>query len=84
MEDFIWRLRALYDVIGGNSSYLSDAEKFVIGATFPKDSTRAEMRVNRSKLPIKYDPDIVDMILTRTRLHRYIDNAFLRAFFSKY
>ncbi|XP_057323031.1 uncharacterized protein LOC130666240 [Microplitis mediator] len=82
MENFIWRLRALYDVIGGNSSYLSDAEKFVIGATFPKDSTRAEMRVNRSKLPIKYDPDIVDMILTRTRLHRYIDNAFLRAFFS--
>lgn len=41
------------------------------------------MQVNHNQVPIRYDPEFVDTILMRTRLHRYIDNPMLRVFFSK-
>ncbi|XP_011307083.1 uncharacterized protein [Fopius arisanus] len=82
MMGLLRRMRALYDVIGGNSSYVRSDNQFVIVATFPKDPTEATMSVNRNQVPIQYDRDLVDSILARTRLHRYIDNIVRRALFS--
>lgn len=73
----------MYDLLGGNSSRSAGADHSVIEATFPRDPTKAEFRINGELVPIRYDPEIVDILLIRTRLHRYIDNSFLRAFFSK-
>lgn len=74
----------MYDLLGGNSSYSKDTSQFVVGATFPKDSETALIQVNRDKLSIGYDQSFVDMLLVRTRLHKFLDSTFLRATFSQY
>lgn len=82
MSQLLWRLRAFYDLMGGNSSYSAGIDNFIIGATFPKDDSKAEIRVNNNIIPIKYDPYFVDLFLIRTRLHQYLDNPIIREFFS--
>ncbi|KAK0168827.1 hypothetical protein PV327_002594 [Microctonus hyperodae] len=81
-SQLLWRLRAFYDVMGGNSNYSAGIDNFIIGATFPKDDSKAEVRVNHNIIPIKYDPYFVDLFLIRTRLHQYLDNPIIREFFS--
>ncbi|XP_015117477.1 uncharacterized protein LOC107041422 [Diachasma alloeum] len=82
MMSLIWRMRALYDLIGGNSSFAKSDNEFMIVATFPRDPTDATMSVNKSEVSIQYDQEVVESILARTRLHRYIDNVVRRALFS--
>ncbi|XP_043280856.1 uncharacterized protein [Venturia canescens] len=82
LRNVIWRLQAFYNLLGGNSSHVANSNQFVIGATFPKDSKMAEIKVNKDKMSIGYDPNIIDLFLERTRLHRFLDNSLLRSIFS--
>ncbi|KAF7992158.1 hypothetical protein HCN44_001483 [Aphidius gifuensis] len=83
LSQILWRLKSLYDVIGGgNNTALVDDNQLVVSAIFAKDYSTSTMHVNHNEVPIRYDPEFVDTILMRTRLHRYIDNPMLRVFFS--
>ncbi|XP_015599682.1 uncharacterized protein LOC107269863 [Cephus cinctus] len=77
-----WRLRAIYDLMGGNSSVALNTDQFFVTAIFPKDSSSGELHLNKDKVDIKYNPYIVDYFLTRTRLHKYMDNPLIQTFFS--
>ncbi|XP_033211866.1 uncharacterized protein LOC117169551 isoform X2 [Belonocnema kinseyi] len=83
-ENVGWRMRAFYDLIGGNSSSLdlNDMNEFTIKAKFPAEANEGELLLNNDKIDIEYDPDIVDYFLVRTRLHKFTDNPLLRALFS--
>ncbi|XP_058799949.1 uncharacterized protein LOC131669231 isoform X2 [Phymastichus coffea] len=77
-----WKLRGLYDLAGGNSYRFVNANKVTVTTTFPKDSNVAEVSVNGEKIYTEFNANLVDNILIRSRLHKYINSAFLKSFFS--
>ena len=78
-----WRMRALYDLIGGNSSSSHEGNSFVIKAKFPAESNEGELQLNNDKVIIEYDPDIIEYFLMKTRLHKFTDSPIIRSFFSR-
>ncbi|XP_017765465.1 PREDICTED: uncharacterized protein LOC108554635 [Eufriesea mexicana] len=77
----VWKFRAFYDIIGGNSSSDSISKKFIVSATFPKESDIGELSLNNDKVAIEYNYNLIDYFLTRTRIHKYMDLTILRTFF---
>ncbi|KZC04099.1 Vitellogenin-3 [Dufourea novaeangliae] len=77
-----WKFRAFYDLIGGNSSWSSLSKEFVVTATFPNESEIGELSLNNDKVAIEYNYYFIDTFLTRTRIHKYMDWSFVKAFFS--
>ncbi|XP_076650819.1 vitellogenin-5 isoform X2 [Halictus rubicundus] len=76
-----WRFRAFYDLIGGNSSSDSMSKEFNVTAKFPKNSEIGELSLNNDKVAIEYNYNFIDTFLTRTRIHKYMDWSFMKAFF---
>ncbi|CAL7948266.1 unnamed protein product [Xylocopa violacea] len=76
-----WKLCAFYDLIGGNSSSDSISKKFIVTATFPKESDTGELSLNTDRVAIEYNYNLIDYFLTRTRIHKYMDLAILKTFF---
>lgn len=79
----IWKFRAFYDLIGGNSSSDPISKAFVVTAKFPKESDIGELSLNNDKIAIEYNYNIIDYFLTRTRIHKYMDLAILKSLFGK-
>jgi len=73
---------ALYDLIGGNSSIARKSNELVITAIFPKDSNVGELQLNGDKVAIKYNSYYIDLFLTRTRIHKYMEIPLIRMFSS--
>nr|XP_033331967.1 vitellogenin-4 [Megalopta genalis] len=76
-----WRFRAFFDLIGGNSSSNSMSKEFKVTAKFPKNSEIGELSLNDDKVLIEYNYYFIDTFLTRTRIHKYTDWSFMKAFF---
>nr|XP_031847046.1 uncharacterized protein LOC116433275 isoform X1 [Nomia melanderi] len=76
-----WKFRAFYDLIGGNSSSDSMSKEFIVTAKFPKESDFGELSLNNDKVVIEYNYNFIDTFLTRTRIHKYMDWSFVKAFF---
>ncbi|XP_017876855.1 uncharacterized protein LOC108623080 isoform X1 [Ceratina calcarata] len=76
-----WKLRAFYDLIGGNSSAYPVSKGFVLTATFPNQLDTGELSLNNDAVAIEYNYNIIDYFLTRTRIHKYMDMSVLKAFF---
>ncbi|XP_076676903.1 vitellogenin-5 isoform X2 [Andrena cerasifolii] len=79
-----WKLRAFYDLIGGNSSSDSVSEEFTVTAIFPKDSDTGELSLNNDTVAIEYNYNFIDYFLTRTRIHKYMDFSLMKTFFVPY
>ncbi|XP_031777418.1 uncharacterized protein LOC100114520 isoform X2 [Nasonia vitripennis] len=78
-----WKLRALYDLVGGNSSKKSpNTDEMAVVATFPKDSSSGELLFNGEKIKTEFSSSFINSMLVRSRLHKYMDSPFLRSFFS--
>jgi len=73
---------ALYDLIGGNSSIARKSNELVITAIFPKDSNVGELQLNGDKVAIEYNSYYIDLFLTRTRIHKYMEIPLIRMFSS--
>ena len=82
LMNIIRRLRAFYDVMGGNSGLSPDTKQFIVSATFPKDSSTALINVNNDKLSIYYNQEFVDMLLVRTRVHKFLNDWHYRSVYS--
>ena len=76
-----WKLRAFYDLIGGNSSSDSISEEFTVTAIFPKDSDTGELSLNNDTVAIEYNYNFIDYFLTRTKIHKYMDFSLMKTFF---
>ncbi|KAK2579022.1 hypothetical protein KPH14_002816 [Odynerus spinipes] len=82
LSNIVWKLRAAYDLIGGNSSYTKNSGQFFVSAVFPKESDNGELELDADKMTIRYDSNLVDKFLIRTRIHKYMDSVLFRSFFS--
>lgn len=78
-----WKLRAFYDLIGGNSSSDSISEEFTVTAIFPKDSDTGELSLNNDTVAIEYNYNFIDYFLTRTKIHKYMDFSLMKTFFGE-
>lgn len=82
----LWRLRALYDLMGGNSSRVKayPLDRLEFNVEFMKESNRVPVSVNTDKVIFELNPTTTEYFLTRTRLHKYLDNSIIVNFFSKF
>ncbi|XP_032680145.1 uncharacterized protein LOC116848315 [Odontomachus brunneus] len=82
LSKLIWRMYALYDLIGGNSSNARNSDELVITAIFPKESNVGEFQLNGDKIMIEYNSRYIDLFLARTRIHKYMELPLFRMFSS--
>ncbi|KAL0100276.1 hypothetical protein PUN28_019574 [Cardiocondyla obscurior] len=82
LSKLIWKMYALYDLIGGNSSIARKSEELAITAIFPKESNIGELQLNGDKVAVEYNPHYIDLFLTRTRIHKYMEIPLLKMFSS--
>lgn len=80
----MWKLRALYELFGGNSNYTNNSGQFLLNAVIPKDSDSSELELDSNKVTIQYDSNFIENFLIRTRIHRYMDSVLFHSFFSKF
>lgn len=83
LSRLVWKLYALYDLIGGNSSTARKSDEVAVTAVFPKDSEHCELQLNGDKVSIEFDSRYVDAFLIRTRIHKYTEIDLFRVFSSK-
>ncbi|XP_012215404.1 uncharacterized protein [Linepithema humile] len=82
LSKLVWKMYALYDLIGGNSSNARKSDEPVIIATFPKESNVGELQLNGDKIAIEYNWRYIDIFLERTRIHKYMEIPLVRMFSS--
>ncbi|KAG5348235.1 PAXB1 protein, partial [Acromyrmex charruanus] len=82
LSKLVWKLYALYDLIGGNSSIARKSDQLAITAIFPKDSNVGELQLNGDKVAIEYNSHFIDLFLTRMRIHKYMEIPLFRMFSS--
>ncbi|XP_011154887.1 uncharacterized protein LOC105192439 [Harpegnathos saltator] len=82
LSKLVWRMYALYDLIGGNSSNARNSDELVITAVFPKESNVGELELNGDKTAIEYNSRYVDLFLTQTRIHQYTEISLFKMFWS--
>ncbi|XP_011707638.1 PREDICTED: uncharacterized protein LOC105462624 [Wasmannia auropunctata] len=82
LSKLVWKMHALYDLIGGNSSAARKSNELAITAIFPKDSNVGELQLNGDKVAIEYNSHYIDLFLTRTRIHKYMEIPVFRMFSS--
>ncbi|XP_014475055.1 PREDICTED: uncharacterized protein LOC106744646 [Dinoponera quadriceps] len=82
LSKLIWRMHALYDLLGGNSSNARNSDELVATAVFPKESNVGELQLNGDKIAIEYNSHYIDLFLTRTRIHKYMEIPLFRMFSS--
>lgn len=68
--------------MGGNSSNARNSEELVITAVFPKESNVGELQLNGDKIAIEYNSHYIDLFLTRTKIHKYMEIPLFRMFSS--
>ncbi|XP_018353413.1 PREDICTED: uncharacterized protein LOC108755104 [Trachymyrmex septentrionalis] len=82
LSKLVWKLYALYDLMGGNSSIARKSDQLAITAIFPKDSNVGELQLNGDKVAIEYNSHFIDLFLTRMRIHKYMEISLFRMFSS--
>ncbi|XP_011162482.2 uncharacterized protein LOC105197692 [Solenopsis invicta] len=82
LSKLLWKMYALYDLIGGNSSIARKSDELAITATFPKESNVGELQLNGDKIAIEYNSHYIDLFLIRTRIHKYMEIPLFRMFTS--
>ncbi|XP_071651940.1 uncharacterized protein [Temnothorax longispinosus] len=82
LSKLVWKMYALYDLIGGNSSIARKSNELAIIAIFPKESNVGELQLNGDKVAIEYNSYYIDLFLTRTRIHKYMEAPLFRMFSS--
>ncbi|KAL6253497.1 hypothetical protein P5V15_015343 [Pogonomyrmex californicus] len=82
LSKLIWKMYALYDLIGGNSSTARKSDELAITAVFPKDSNVGELQLNGDKVAIEYNSRYIDLFLIRSRIHKYLEIPLFRMFSS--
>ncbi|XP_012522846.1 uncharacterized protein LOC105828849 [Monomorium pharaonis] len=82
LSKLVWKMYAFYDLIGGNSSTARKSNEIAITTIFPKDSNVGELQLNRDNVAIEYNSRYIDLFLTRTRIHKYMEVPLFRMFSS--
>ncbi|XP_011870467.1 PREDICTED: uncharacterized protein LOC105563463 isoform X2 [Vollenhovia emeryi] len=82
LSKLVWKMYALYDLIGGNSSVARKSDELAVTAIFPKESNVGELQLNGDEVAIEYNSYYIDLFLTRTRIHKYMEIPFFKMFSS--
>lgn len=79
------KLEAAYDLASfDDTTSVSQTDQFLLSATFDKSSSFVDLKFNRKKTALELNPDLVNYVLFRTRLHKYMDNPFFKSFVGEY
>ncbi|XP_043675802.1 vitellogenin-like isoform X2 [Vespula pensylvanica] len=49
LSKIVWKLRAVYELFGGNSNYTNNSGQFLLSAVFPKNSDSSELELDSNK-----------------------------------
>ncbi|RLU25125.1 hypothetical protein DMN91_003217 [Ooceraea biroi] len=82
LSKLIWRMQAVYDLIGGNSSNVRNSNEILMTATFPKDSSVGKLQVNENEIAFNYNSHYINPFLARMRIHQYMELPLFRMFSS--